>query len=170
MKCFTYTLNANGESPSGRLPIGSITGYMANNVYYAAALIDNLSNLSDWNAKEITPLQFNQAFPYNTNTAPALSSMESEIRKYYAEKISAVAAPYTAEERNTWNIQVKEAQDYTSNNAASTPLLTAIATARGVTVENLVSKIITKDAAWKTSVGAVIGEQQALIDTIWKTS
>lgn len=170
MKCFTYTLNEKGEGPAGRLPIGSLTGMMANNVYYAAAIVDSLDNLSDWNATEITPLQFNQAFPVQGNNAPALVAIEPEVRKYYAEKMEQVASPYTQQERDTWFAQVKEANEYQANNSATTVLLTAISEARGVPVSQIANNIITKDNNFRQTVGAVLGEQQALIDTLWKTS
>lgn len=175
MKCFTYTLNANGEGPAGRLPIGSLTGYMAKNVYYGAAIVDNLDNLTDFNATEITPLQFNKALTPkptadNPNPTPALISIESEIRKHYAEKMKLVAAPYTPEERETWFVQVKEANDYNVSPLSPTPLLTAIANVRGLTVSDLVGTIIAKDNAYRQAIGAILGEQQALVETIWKTS
>lgn len=169
MKCFTYTLNVNGEGPAGQLPIGSITGMMANNVYYGAAVVDDLSNLTDWNVNEITPLEFNQTFFVDANTVPALVAIEPEIRKYYAQKMEKIAAPYTQQERDTWFAQVKEANDYQANNLISTPLITAMSNSRGVPVNELATNIINKDNYFRQTVGNVLGEQQALIDTIWKT-
>lgn len=183
LKCFTYTLNERNEGPGSYLPSSSLAGLTSGNSYYGAALIDNLNNLTGFNAVEITPLQFNQAFPFgptqttdpegNTitvNISPALSGMESSIRQHYAQKMAAVAAPYTPEERETWFAQVAEANAYQANNTASTPLLSAISAVRGVAVATLANTVITKDNAFRSAVGAILGEQQALIDTIWKTS
>lgn len=167
MKCFTYTLNERGEGPAGRLPIGSITGMMANDVYYGAAIIDDLSSIADWNPTEITPLQFNQAFPVEAGVAPALTAIEAEVRKQYAAKMEQVAAPYTLQERDTWFIQVKEAEAWTANSSVATPLLTAISTARNVPIADVATNIINKDAQYRTAIGAVLGEQQAKIQEIW---
>lgn len=172
MKCFTYTLNNKGEGPAGKLPIGSLTGYFANNVYYGAAVIDSLDNLSGWNAIEITPLAFNQALtPAPTaevpNPTPALVGIEPEIRKYYASQMSQIAAPYTSEERETWFVQVQEANAYIANSSVVTPLLTSIATARGLTVGDLAPTVVAKDTMYRQAVGYILGQQQALVETLW---
>jgi hypothetical protein len=169
MKCFQYSLNNNGEGPAGRLPVGSLTGYFANNVYYGAAMIDTLSGLEDFNASEITPLQFNQTFKA-ANTKPVLSSFEPEVRKYYAGKMAEIVIPYTQEERDTWFVQLKEAQLYQANTSIDPtliPMITKIADVRSLPVSDIATAIVDKNTTYSVAIGTVLGEQQALVQTLW---
>jgi hypothetical protein len=168
MKVFRYNLSPSGEGPAGRLPAGSLTGYFANNAYYGAAMIDNFDNLEDFAPVEITPLEFNTAFvSEEANSTPALVAFQSTVRDFYAQKMKDLVTPYTLEERETWFIQLKEAQDWTANNAAPTPMLTAIANARSSNVASMVEGVITKNTQYTTAVGTVLGEQQAVIESLW---
>lgn len=167
MKVFRYQLNPNGEGPAGRLPAGSLTGYYANNAYYGAAMIDDFTGLDDFSPVEITTSDFNKAFPTDANTAPPLVSFQGTVRDFYAEKLKSVVAPYVAEERETWFIQLKEAQDWTANNAVATPMLSAIATARSANVADMVSGVIAKNTVYTTTVGTILGEQQQIIESLW---
>lgn len=168
MKVFRYNLSPSGEGPAGRLPAGSLTGYFANNTYYGAAMIDNFDNLEDFSPVEITPLEFNTAFgSEEANSTPALVAFQNTVRDFYAQKMKDLVTPYTLEERETWFIQLKEAQDWTANNSSPTPMLTAIANARSSNVASMVEGVITKNTQYTTAVGTVLGEQQAVIESLW---
>ena len=172
MKCFSYTLNEKGEGPAGRLPIGSITGMFSNGAYYGAAVIDDLSVLADWNATEITPVQFNTLLtPAATtdvpNPTPALTAIEPAVRAYYANKMAEVAKPYSPEERETWFAQVQEARAYTADAAVAVPFISTIAAARGLPVAEIAISIIAKDEQYRIAAGQILGQQQNLIQQIW---
>lgn len=176
MKCFRYNLNQNNQGPAGVLPSGSITGLVVNDVYYGAALIDDLSVLSDWNAEEITSLQFNTICVQtpteeNPNPSPALVQLESQIRNKYADMMNSVVSPYLQSERETWFVQVEEAKKFINNpfiDASEIPMITALSLQREETLENVSNTILSKNAAYRTAVGNILGEQQKLIETIWK--
>lgn len=168
MKVFRYNLNPNGEGPAGRLPLGSLTGYYSDPYYYGAAMIDTFDGLEEFNPVEITTVEFNQKFPApDANTALPLVSFQNIVRDYYSDKLKQVVAPYVVEERETWFIQLKEAQDWTANNAAPTPMLSAIAAARDSTVADMVQGVIEKNNVYRTAVGTVLGEQQKIIESLW---
>lgn len=168
MKVFRYQLNPNGEGPAGRLPAGSLTGYYSDPYYYGVAMIDDFNGLEIFNPVEITAAEFNALFSApDADTAPPLVSFQDTVRDFYAEKLKKVVAPYVIEERETWFIQVREALDWTANNAAPTPMLSAIASARGSTVADMVSGVIEKNNVYRTAVGTVLGEQQKIIESLW---
>jgi len=109
----------------------------------------------------------------NTPDAAAVESLaqakarkEAEMRATAAASIQAIVSPYTLEERETWFTQVKEAEAYTANNAASTPFIDAIIAARGVTKAEQVNNILTKKALYEAAVGAILGRQQNRADQI----
>lgn len=89
-----------------------------------------------------------------------------EIRIRYAGMMSAVAAPYKLEERETWFTQLKEADEWLANNAATTPMLTAMATDRGITVAALVAKIKENDTLFRQAIGCLLGQQQRELDLL----
>lgn len=91
---------------------------------------------------------------------------EHEIRTNYATLMAQVASPYKLEERETWFTQLKEADEYTLNNQAVTPMLTAMAVARGIELSVMVAKIKENDALFRTTIGNLLGLQQAELDTL----
>lgn len=175
MKCFRYHLNQNNQGPAGVLPDGSITGLYVDDDYYGAALIDDLSILNDWNAEEITPLDFNticEVLPsdLNHNPDPALVQLEPAIRHKYSLVMEAVVKPYTPQERETWFIQVEEAKKYLANPSiaeSEVPFLKAIADQRNLSLNSIASNILNKNNEYRTAIGSILGEQQKLIETIW---
>ena len=93
------------------------------------------------------------------NQAVSLKSIA--IDTLAAAFIAAQVGTTPAFEQSTWAAQLAEAQAYTANSSAATPMLTAIATARSTTVAWLAAKIIAKSAAYNTLVAAVVGQRQA---------
>lgn len=91
---------------------------------------------------------------------------KEEVRARYAEQMAAVAAPYKPEERETWFTQLKEADEWLANNTAPTPLLTAMATARGITVAVMVAKVKENDALFRQAIGTLLGQQQRELDLL----
>ena len=73
--------------------------------------------------------------------------------------LAAIVAPYAPNEVLTWDQQVAEAQAYTASSSASTPLLSAVSTASGQTVAALAANVLSLDATYKASVGAVVGKR-----------
>lgn len=77
-----------------------------------------------------------------------------------------VSARYGKLEQQSFEQQKKEAEAWTADNTASTPMLSTLATARGITVSDLVSKINTKVAAYNSAVASKLAEQKVLEDEV----
>ena len=88
------------------------------------------------------------------------------IRKSYASQIVSITAPYSKEETATWFIQVEEANAYLADNNAETPMLTAMATAREISLLELVTKIKENDTTFRAAIGTLLGRQQKEIDSL----
>ena len=176
LKCFRYSLNQNNQGPAGVLPDGSVTGLYVGDDYYGAALIDDMFILSDWNAEEITPIQFNiicriPPSDINPNPVPALVQLEPAIRHKYSVAMESIVKPYSPQERETWFIQVEEAKKYLANpsiDVSEIPFLKTVADKRDVGPETIATTIVNKNTEYRTSIGTLLGEQQKLIETIWK--
>jgi hypothetical protein len=91
---------------------------------------------------------------------------KSSIRDEGAKRLVALATPYTAAERETWATQQREARTWLADNAASVPMISAMATQRGITVAGLVGKIMENVALFEYASGAILGQQQRLLDLI----
>ncbi len=76
--------------------------------------------------------------------------------------LAAITAAYPDLEVATWPQQLTDANAYTANNSASTPILSAIATASGRSVAILAADVLRKSAAYQAASGAVIGKRIAL--------
>lgn len=94
-------------------------------------------------------------------TSPPVT--EAQVRAEGARRLGLIASPYAPEERETWHEQVREAEAVTADPAASTPLLSARAAARGVTAADLAATVLSKRDAYRAAAGAVLGAQDAIL-------
>lgn len=76
--------------------------------------------------------------------------------------LATITAPYPPSEALTWDQQLAEAQAYTANNSASTPMLSAICAASGKALAELAARVLALNAQFKAAVGAAIGKRQSL--------
>ena len=103
---------------------------------------------------------FNQSFIQDRN-------FEKYIRDRFNDKAKDIVSARVGDlEQLSFEQQKSEAAAWTADNTASTPMLTTMATARGITVSALVSKINTKVAAYNSAVATKLGEQKVLEDEV----
>lgn len=111
-----------------------------------------------------------QEFPEPAPTPPSIpeaaASAQMLVDMGYDSAISAITSTYPATEIASWPKQEDEARAYIVNNSTPTPLLTALATARGVTVSDIAARVIAKADAYVGIAGALIGRRQARQDAI----
>jgi len=88
------------------------------------------------------------------------------IRDKYSLLMAAVATPYSSEERETWHIQVKEADAYLAEPTTLTPMLSAMATSRGISLSEMVAKVKENDTLFCVVIGDLLGSQQKELDNL----
>lgn len=94
------------------------------------------------------------------------STKLTEINRQSRIEAGALISAYPEFERLTWPDQEREARAWQSDNAAETPTLDAIAAARGLTLDDLVTRVIAKADAFRLAAGQLAGKRQALEDQI----
>ncbi|WP_054074575.1 hypothetical protein [Comamonas testosteroni] len=104
-------------------------------------------------------------------TAAELLQAERErlhrlVNEQYAQRMSAVALPYPQYERESWPIQLQEAQSLAADPAAATPWIDACAAQRGLECRELAQRILAKDSAYRFISGQLTGARQAHEDAI----
>lgn len=72
------------------------------------------------------------------------------------------------EEKSTWARQESEAKAYNLDNNSYTPFLDSLVVARGISKDDLVSKILVKSDAYTKKLGQYIGEYQKKIKDLGK--
>lgn len=110
---------------------------------------------------------------------PAPIVTRSNVREERDRRLQDVASGYTQIERNTWPAQVEEAKAYKADNTASTPMLSALAAARNLTVDQMADKVLRRNAAFAAATGQIMGAATILLgmepipdnmtDDIWWT-
>lgn len=105
-------------------------------------------------------------FEQTTVPAKTAAQVAAEIDAAYSDAINVIAAQYPDTERDSWPKQEAEARAYLAESSAATPLLSAIATARGITVADLAARVLTNAAAYSVAGGEIIGRRQARMDAI----
>ncbi|MDY0164507.1 hypothetical protein [Desulfobotulus sp.] len=84
--------------------------------------------------------------------------------------MAALAGSYSAHEKLSWDKQEAEARAYLADSSSPTPLLSGIAAARNLTVEDLAQRVLAKVAAYEVAAGQILGEQQRCEDSIKKAT
>lgn len=107
-------------------------------------------------------LEASDAAILNAAKAAKLTEINAECQK----AVAALAADYPDSEVQSWPQQVKEATALAADAGADAPLLTAIATARGLPVAELASRVLDKMNAYAAASGVLIGRRQAAEDAI----
>ena len=107
-------------------------------------------------------LEASDAAILNAAKAAKLTEINAECQKAAA----ALAKDYPDSEVQSWPQQVKEAMALSADPQADAPLLTAIATARGLPVAELASRVLDKTNAYASASGVLIGQRQAAEDLI----
>lgn len=94
------------------------------------------------------------------------TAKQAEIKSGADSVLKALAAEYPDMEMVTWDQQYQEALAYTADPTSETPLLTAIAQGRGMSVADLAARIIANRAAWVALSGAIVGQRLAYQDAL----
>ena len=90
----------------------------------------------------------------------------AEINAATDAVLRTLTATYPASELLTFDKQETEARAYLADSTAPTPLLTALAVGRGITLADLAGRVIAKADAFAAASGYVIGQRQALEDQL----
>lgn len=96
----------------------------------------------------------------------AVSDKRSEVSQWFNNAMHDITLDYPVLERESWFIQLAESRAYLVDQTAQTPMLSSIATARGITVNTLATSIASKHQALSVLSGALIGKRKNLINQI----
>ncbi|MBD3611115.1 MAG: hypothetical protein HUJ13_01600 [Hydrogenovibrio crunogenus] len=80
--------------------------------------------------------------------------------------IDSAIEPYPEFEKLTFERQEREARDYLANNAVATPTISAIATARSLTVDVIAQRVVDKADAFAALATHIAGQRQAYHDQL----
>lgn len=94
------------------------------------------------------------------------AAKEREIRSGGSKRLLALAAPYSAEERESWPQQKEEAQEFQLDQLCNCPMIRNMASTRGIGVDLMAAKILENADLFKTIAGQILGLQQRLLDRI----
>jgi hypothetical protein len=101
---------------------------------------------------------------------------KAEVKKRLIEQcnsiLEAFESQYPESEKRTFDRQESEARAYVADNSTVTPVLSVIASARGLTVSEVANKVITKADYLLAQVSGIIAtrqtkEDQAEAETDW---
>lgn len=90
----------------------------------------------------------------------------AEINTATNKTLAALTTTYPDREISTFDKQEAEARAYMADPEAPTPLLSALAKARDIDMDELVKRVIAKADAFAAASGYIIGQRQALEDQL----
>ena len=83
-------------------------------------------------------------------------------KNYYDNQFDQIFPKVTKAEKELFLAQRLEAASWVANNSSPTPVLDKIATAKGITVAELVTRVQTKVAAYESAVADLVARQKAV--------
>ena len=199
-KIVLYTHNMNGEMPNASIkqfipstvmiPLGDwFMGYTPTIIdgYNMIEISEEIATgLQYFSIEDGVTKKYNAVGTLNPDGEKLLITLTDEqkvqqlVSKKYAmvvvlnkkldRKLTSYFNQFSSVEKATWDIQLAEAKSYTADNTASTPILSTIATERGLTVDDLVGKVLVKASAYQEMVAKLIGEKQSLETKIQKST
>lgn len=89
-----------------------------------------------------------------------------EINALCNDALSELASTYPSGELQSWSQQAKEADLYATDPTVATPILSAIADARGITVAEMAERVAANVAAYSHASGTLIGRRLAAEDAL----
>ena len=92
---------------------------------------------------------------------------EQCIRTVGAFKLTQLATPYEAPERETWPYQRAEALAWQIDKSTATPYCDIIAAGRGVPRELFIPKVLENSTLFAQASAQLLGLQQSIIDRLW---
>jgi|GEM_PF-1271490 len=102
--------------------------------------------------------------------APSIGELKAakrqEINSAFNKAMQAIVGDTPSNEVSSWGKQETEARAYQANHAAITPLIDALASARSVPKDELISRIIAKADLFAHVSGTFIGRRQGLEDDL----
>lgn len=110
-----------------------------------------------------------EALPEAELTALLVQAKGTKLAELNAEcqrMLESLTPTYPERELTTFDKQESEARAYLAEGTASTPLLSALAQARGIELAELVQRVIAKADTFAAASGCIIGQRQALEDLL----
>lgn len=108
-----------------------------------------------------------QAFINPPKTLRELASVAmTAVNTEYTKRMNAIAENYPVHERESWPVQLSEARDLQTDLNALTPWIDQCAAQRGMTREELATRILHKDAGYRQISGFLTGVRQKHEDEI----
>jgi len=92
----------------------------------------------------------------------AKSDLLARVNALCDAKMTTIKAGYPEEEVKTWDQQVREALLHQTDPAAAAPMVASLAAKRGLSKEEMASKIMVKAAAFADLAGQIIGHRQVV--------
>lgn len=95
------------------------------------------------------------------NLAQAQTNLKHEVNMIYMGLMRDLNFEYPQVERDTWPMQLTEANDLLTNgDSAVTPFIDALVEGREITRVEMANKIVEKDAAYRVIAGKITGIKQ----------
>lgn len=154
---------ASAKVRAWRVPVA----YRDNGLFVAVDLVGQPSEVPACSHADIEflgELDYDADEPMQLKAAKAAKL--AEINALCNDAFNALASTYPSGEVQSWSQQVKEAELFTVDPTAATPILSAIGEARGMTVAEMASRVTANTAAYSTASGTLIGRRLAAEDTL----
>lgn len=88
------------------------------------------------------------------------------INRDFEQDVQTLVERYPDKERESWPQQEQEAKELLANQTYDATMLSGIASARGIPIEELAERVIVNSTAWRDLYGKALGAKQARMDAL----
>jgi len=157
---FPYYIDDRREVPEDAIPVDTETR-KPTRTWDKKLFYDSVENVDG-----IYVLNYRVEERYDTQEEK-IHRLEKEIQqaqqnneKWFNRQTEQLKTTYPQNERDSWATQREEALAYSKDNTVDTPLLTVVADARGVTLDEMVSKVLENVRQYDATYGFILGVYQ----------
>ena len=100
---------------------------------------------------------------FEASRTPTHGEKVSAIESDFEAEVAQITAGYSQSEIDSWPEQLKEAEAWTADNSASTPLVDAAIAQNNRTKAEHIGKIMTNAGLYKVAIGGALGRKQKKI-------
>ena len=138
--------------------VGNYAGYVT---VRANTLADNQLNIISSAEPDAIKVKYYLTDDDKINAAKFMKiALRKILDEVYDRRFTQLNLEVSTLEASTWPTQLAEAQAFQIDNSASTPTLTALAEARGITILEMVAKVITATNNYNAQVASMLASKQ----------
>lgn len=154
---FPYNFRRNEDVPSDAVEVDMITNKLS-------PKWNQITHITSVNDDYVASFELKNRYSSDEEQLEGITVLkrmeEGSNERTFKGKVKLLKEGFTDEEILSWDAQKSEALSYTNDNTVSVPLLETMSEIRGITVEEMVQKVLDRVNIYNVQYGTLLGSYQ----------